>query len=627
MKTKMSMVAQLLGLHRESLRGDSIFAFLIFLVVVILLANTFATAWQNVAFQKNLQEKAQINTLRGVGNVLSRSSEALLAAGELSQLRRSLSEAGLKHGFETCSIVLPDGGILASSNPSRITTLTCPENWESQDIQPEETVSGKQIMMTFPLEVPGQGTARLELTANLEGSSLLTTLHPHATQMTIACLALITMLLIHRQARLKLKAISAIHEALWAVEEGEADVNSLELDPSLGQEAVVWNRLLHAKQGSQIKSTLEQVKKSIHERPTTGGELGNVCDALPYGLLLVNRQQQALYANGAAAILLKTNLPDLIGANVTGIIQNPDVLTVLNQPQGASPSRRMVIDDDPEQTQGAGVLRFTIRPLRYENQEVLLLIIEDITQQCVAESARNSFLAEAAHELRTPLTSIRLYVESALGDYDKDIQSVAQSLNIINDESRRLQRIVSEILSVSEIEAGSFKLTHNDVRMDAVLKQLESDYRTQARDRNIDLVFDVSPKLPVLHGDRDKINLALHNLLGNALKYTPQGGSVSVTSDEQDGKLSIAFKDSGIGIGPEDLEKIFNKFYRAQDERVDQITGTGLGLSISREVIRLHGGDIVAESELNQGSCFTLTLPLAQEVKVGEHQNSAMRCG
>ena len=321
----------------------------------------------------------------------------------------------------------------------------------------------------------------------------------------------------------------------------------------------------------------------------------------------------------------KTPLDKLMGSDITEIINNSEVQTILRQPGGPARSRRTVIDDHPDQAQDSGVLRYTLRPLRYQNGEVFLMIIEDITQQRVAESARNSFLAEAAHELRTPLTSIRLYVESALEDYDKDVQAVAQSLNVINDESRRLQRIVSEILSVSEIEAGSFKLAHNDVRMDAVLKQLQDDYQAQAQDRNITLTFDVSPKLPVLHGDRDKINLALHNLLGNALKYTPQGGSVTVTTSEEDGKLAIAFQDSGIGISPEDLERIYEKFYRAQDNRVDNITGTGLGLAISREVIRLHGGDIVAESELNEGSTFTLTLPLTEEVKAGEHQHSTMR--
>ncbi len=625
MKTGRSIVKQLIGMHRESLRGDSIFAFLIFLVVVILLANTFATAWQNMTFEKNIQEKAEINTMRGVGGVLARSSEALLAAGELSQLRRSLTEAGLKYDLETCSIVLPDGGILAASDPSRITTLTCPETWESLDESPTETVTDKQIHMTFPLDISGRGTARLELTARLD-HSLYAALQPHAPQMGIACLALVTMLLIHRQARLKLKAISAIHEALWAVQAGEADMNSLELDPSLGQEAVVWNQLLNEKQGSQIKSTLEQVKKSIHESPTHGGELTAVCDALPYGLLLVNDQQRPLYANGAAAVLLKTRLPDLMQADLTAVIRNAEVLALISQPQGASRSRRMVIDENTDPTHGSGVLRFTIRPIRYENQFVSLLIIEDITQQRVAESARNSFLAEAAHELRTPLTSIRLYVESALEDYDKDINAVAQSLNVINGESRRLQRIVSEILSVSEIEAGSFKLSQDDVRMDAVLKQLQDDYQAQARDRNIELIFDVSPKLPVLHADRDKINLALHNLVGNALKYTPQGGSVTVTSDEQDHKLVITVKDSGIGIAADDIEKIFHKFYRAQDPRIKDITGTGLGLAISREVIRLHGGDITAESQLDQGSTFILTLPLTQEVESGECTNTTMRC-
>ncbi len=258
----------------------------------------------------------------------------------------------------------------------------------------------------------------------------------------------------------------------------------------------------------------------------------------------------------------------------------------------------------------AGVLRFSVRPVRREDAASAMIVIEDITQQKAAEEARHAFVAQATHELRTPLTNIRLYVETAIEDGEADPSIRVQALNVINSESRRLERIVGEMLSVAEIEAGAFKLKTDDVRLDQLFDGLKTDYQQQANEKKIALVFVLPPKLPVLQADREKVAVALHNLVGNALKYTPGGGSVTVRVEADEKQLAVSVADTGIGISPDDCQKIFERFYRANDNRVDKITGTGLGLTIAREVARLHGGDITVESQLNKGSTFTLALPL-----------------
>jgi two-component system sensor histidine kinase VicK len=261
----------------------------------------------------------------------------------------------------------------------------------------------------------------------------------------------------------------------------------------------------------------------------------------------------------------------------------------------------------------AGVLRFIVRPVRQADSGIAMIIIEDVTQQRVAAESRSAFLGRATHELRTPLTNIRLYVETALVEGKDDPAVRAKCLNVINEESARLERIVSDILSVSEIEAGALEIKRDDVRLDVLFEQLKADYEPQARERQIKLTFDLPPKLPVFQGDCDKIALALHNLLGNALKYTPTGGQVTVYVNFDQNQIAIDVTDTGIGIGEGDIEKVFEKFYRAKDQRITDITGSGMGLAIAREVIRLHGGDITVQSELNKGSNFTLTLPVPNE--------------
>jgi signal transduction histidine kinase len=260
-----------------------------------------------------------------------------------------------------------------------------------------------------------------------------------------------------------------------------------------------------------------------------------------------------------------------------------------------------------------GVLKYTICPIRREGSRLGLIAIEDITQQRVAEAAMNSFLAKAAHELRTPLTNVRLLVEDALDRCQSDPTSTGKNLNVINEETQRLERTVSEILSASQIEAGCFELRADDVHVDQLLLQLKADHEPQAKERKITLEFDLPPKLPVLQADRDKISLVLHNLLGNALKYTLESGRVSVAATVEKGRLNVAVTDTGIGIGKDEHERVFEKFYRCKNPLAANVKGSGLGLAIARDVARLHGGDISLESELGKGSTFTLTLPVVEE--------------
>jgi signal transduction histidine kinase len=148
--------------------------------------------------------------------------------------------------------------------------------------------------------------------------------------------------------------------------------------------------------------------------------------------------------------------------------------------------------------------------------------------------------------------------------------------------------------------------------MDTLLQQLKADHEAQAKEKRIAYEFDLPPKLPILQADRDKIALALHNLVGNALKYTLDGGRVVVSAEMEDHRLSVAVTDTGIGIGPEEIEKVFEKFYRSKNPLAAGVKGSGLGLPIAREVARLHGGDITVESELGKGSTFTLILPMTE---------------
>jgi len=396
------------------------------------------------------------------------------------------------------------------------------------------------------------------------------------------------------------------------VKDDNADVATLELDPNLGLEAVVWNKLLGERQMLRVGAAIEQVKEAIHEKSQTADALSAVFDTIPYGLVLVNDRLQVEHVNGAAAVFLQAERRQLLHANIAVVLKDERVLAALRKATESLTSQRAVLEIEQGSSAAAGVLRLIISPTRHEDVHFALISIEDITQQRAAGAAMNSFLAKAAHELRTPLTNIRLFVEDALEHCEKDPAGTSRSLNVMNEEAQRLDRTVSEILSVSQIEAGSFELKRDDVNVAALLQQLRADHEAQAREKRIALEFDLPPKLPTIQADRDKIALALHNLVGNALKYTPEGGRVVVTAGVEKGCLTVAVADTGIGIGPEEAERVFEKFYRSKNPLVAPIKGSGLGLPIAREVARLHGGDVTLESQLGKGSTFTLTLPIVE---------------
>lgn len=613
MKTERLIMGRLSVVGRALVRGGTAFKLLIFVLVSVFFINMAISVWYNLFFQRDVAEKAGVQNVRAVGSVLARTTEALLAAGEISMLRRAIAEAGIEHSLEYCRIVLPDGKILADSDPKRITAFELPESWTRPSSPYAEKFDDRRAMFSFPLDVPGRGGASLEIAGSIARQSVIN-VQSQTAQMTIACLALVVMLLVHHHVRPRLRAIDTIHKALLETKPTKPDISALEIDPRLGMEALAWNKIIRESEGQQVRATIEQVRGSIQERSEVNVALAAACDALPYGLIVIGEKMCVDYANGAAASLLQASVTEIRKKEVSQYITDQRVIEAIRDAAESPIYKRTIVEVEQEGSTSSSVLRFVVRPIRKEDLGVAVVMIEDVTQQRMAEEARSNFLASAAHELRTPLTNIRLCAEQALEDSENNSASTLKYLNIVNEESQRLERTVSGILSVAEVEAGSFTLVRDDVHLDVLLEQLKADYEPRAREKQMVLEFDVPPKLPVLHADRDKILVALHNLLGNALKYTPENNRVTLTATHENGQINIAVADTGIGMAPEDAEKIFDKFYRAGDERVAEITGSGLGLAIARQVIRQHGGDITVDTELNKGSTFTLTLPVTEEV-------------
>jgi PAS domain S-box-containing protein len=592
------------------LRGESLIASTGLVLAVILLLSMAATAYWTMRVQRNTQEAAQAAEIQSLGALLSETAALMLSVEELSSVRRMITDVGRTYRLKECRIVLPDGQIVADADPSRITTPSLPLTWTGgrADGAIDESTD-EEARWSYAFSIRGRGNARLDLVASAP-HTFDHYWHAQAGVAVIGGAALLLLLLIYRRIRTRVVAMGIIREALLAIDKGEKNPYILALHDEFGPEARAWNQLLSDRERLEKQSLANRVEEAMSSRQSVGRQLQSLCDAMRHAVILVDRSLCVTYANGAAAVYLGAGPDEITGRKLRDLVPAREVLDAVRAAI-ANPVRPWVSVEVGEQIlDTSSILRFSVRPLRREDASAAMITVEDITQQRVADEARNAFITQVTHELRAPLTNIRLSAETAIEDGEEDPQARAKCLNVINQEAKRLERVVSDMLSVSEIEAGSLNLNKDDVRLDVLFSELEADYAEQAQARGVALELNLPPKIPVITGDRDKIALAVHNLVNNAIKYTPEGGQVTVNVEVENGDVIIGVTDSGIGIAESDVERVFEKFYRARDERLADITGSGLGLALAREVVRLHGGDIRVESEIDKGSTFTLTLPV-----------------
>lgn len=601
---------------RLLVRGESLVGFVGIAAAAIVLGMIALAGWWSMRGQQQAWRFVREQQVRVLTQVLSQSAESMLAANELSALRRLLVDSKQHHDLRECRIMLSDGRVLADADPANITLVALPEQWPSGPVDAESTdavASIDQLTVNQPLLIRGKGAATLKIVAPITASSAQIWETAGGIGM-IGAAGLAAMLIVYRRMRSKVMTLGLIRDSLLAAPDKNASRAALMLRPEMGPEAQAWNLLLEENETLRKSSLAERVKGSMGTRRESRGDLEHACDALAVGMIVIDEQGSVKHANGAAAVLLQFKRDQVIGQDITQLIGDAEAADTIRAIISGSGQRRTIELHRPED-RGGGILRIHVRPMRREDSGGALVTIEDVTQQRVADAARNTFVAQATHELRTPLTNMRLCLESALDDQDSDPKVIREHFNTLNHETRRLERMVGEMLSVAQIEAGSLRLHQDDIRLDKIFEELQADYRQQATEKKITLTFELPPKLPVIQGDRDKLMVALHNLLGNALKYTPSEGKATVSVRTEASQLMVDVADTGIGISPEEQPKVFEKFYRAKDQRVEKITGTGLGLTLAREIARLHGGDIVLHSELNQGSTFTLVLPVVAQAK------------
>jgi two-component system phosphate regulon sensor histidine kinase PhoR len=237
------------------------------------------------------------------------------------------------------------------------------------------------------------------------------------------------------------------------------------------------------------------------------------------------------------------------------------------------------------------------------------VVFHDVTDLKRLERIRQDFVANVSHELRTPLTAIRGYVEALLDEDSGGASQAKGFLRIIERHTQRMEKIVSDLLLLSEMESPDRILNRTPLDLGAVLSSAVEALRPLAQSKHLTLQMEIATQLPAVSGDSQKVHQVVVNLLNNAISYTQEGGRIAVGIQPVNGGVEVSVTDNGIGIPPEHLSRIFERFYRVDKSRSREEGGTGLGLSIVKHIVEAHGGWVGVESHPGKGSRFYFFLP------------------
>jgi signal transduction histidine kinase len=224
------------------------------------------------------------------------------------------------------------------------------------------------------------------------------------------------------------------------------------------------------------------------------------------------------------------------------------------------------------------------------------------------ERLRRDLVANVSHELKTPISALRAHLENLLDGVERPDP---ETLQVMLGQSDRLGRLVDQLLELSRLESGDLPLQREELSLGPLVSEVMSEIEVARADRRVALERRLSEDLPAVLGDRERIHQVLFNLLDNAVRFTPEGGRVTVSAERHDGAVDVHVTDTGSGIAPEHLPRLFERFYRVDPARSQKEGGTGIGLAIARSVVEAHGGRIWADSSPGRGSVFTFELPVA----------------
>lgn len=344
------------------------------------------------------------------------------------------------------------------------------------------------------------------------------------------------------------------------------------------------------------------VRESLAEYERARTRLEAVLGGLEDGVVLTDQHGEVLRINAAGAAMLGTTVERAEGKPYIQVARDHELDAQLQAVLRGETARPQTVEHGLNRR----MLQSMSTTVTGISETLGLVVLRDVTELRRLESVRRDFVANVSHELRTPLTSIRALAETLQSGAVDDPAMTQEFLDRILGEVDRLAALVEDLMDLARLEAGRANVEFESVRTDELLHAAGERLREQVARARLDLEYEIPDALPPVMVDRRRIEQVVLNLVHNAIKFTPPGGVITIGAWRDGDRVMVEVRDTGVGIAPDELDRLFERFYKSDKAR--RSDGTGLGLAIAKHIVQVHGGEISVESEQGKGASFRFTL-------------------
>ena len=353
----------------------------------------------------------------------------------------------------------------------------------------------------------------------------------------------------------------------------------------------------------EIENLVADLRKSLMEANSQKRQTDTILKHMTDGVIAFDMKGNVTYINPAAKQMLELRDTDDNFAKVFSKYEDVNMEKIIYLENWTSSEMKI------ENNQGSMNLFFVPFKDEINRPTGVMVVIQDITEHVKLDDMRKEFVADVSHELKTPLTSIKGFSETLLeGDCDKETEK--HFLTIINDNADRMEKLVQDLLTLSRYDSKKNKNSIVEFDLGELAKKCTEKFEIEVRKRNQSLECFVTADVPPVQADKDGIERVIINIISNSVKYTPNGGKINVYVGYVHNDAYVKIKDTGIGIPKDDLDKVFERFYRVDKARSRKLGGTGLGLSIAKEIIEQTNGNINVSSKVGQGTEVVIRIPV-----------------
>jgi two-component system phosphate regulon sensor histidine kinase PhoR len=580
-------------------------------VAFVAIAIVAGGAYLNRTFE-GLAEDALEARLVTAGRFLHDEARDLIGGAASSAALYDFAVRASRPARSRVTLVAPDGTVLADSAvpPAELGSL---ENHAARpevrgalaaevgrDLRTSTTVHERFLYVGLPVTDAGRVTAVLRLALPL---SVVTATHAaiHRALLIGALVALaVAVAAAVATARHITRPVEEMERAAERMSEGDftarAPTGSVDEIGRLGRALNIM--------AMRLRSKIEDLEDERRKAAT-------ILDAMVEGVVAVDGHDIVLLLNQPGRAMLGLSTEIAIGKPLLEVIRHTELHAIVRATRAATetpPVRREMRLGKPR----TRLVQVTAMPLPLGADTGVVMVLDDVTELRRLEQVRTEFLANVSHELRTPLTAIQGYVETLLTGDENDTEQRRHFLDIVHRHTERLGRLLGDLTDLSNIELGRVTLALGPTSLADVVGSVLAVMRSRADARRVALDDQVPHELPFVNADHDRLQQILINLVDNAVKYTPEGGRVTVAAVSSGSAVEMRVIDTGIGIPAAHLPRITERFYRVDRARSRELGGTGLGLAIVKHLVHAHGGSLVIDSEPERGTTVRFTLSVAR---------------